>query len=111
MNLPGYLAAQDFLTHSVSIKEAFDRLEIMRGVDAEEFLKAPAETVARKVKEGHMDATMFIEVSLAFALIAVCAEREHQRHEQEDERARITERISQEQKEVEKSDGDSSVPL
>ena len=111
MNLPGYLASQDFLTHSVSITEAFDRLDIMRGSDAEAFLKAPAEAVAQRVKDGYMDAEMFIEVSLAFALIAVCAEREHTRHEAEDRHREIMEKVTQDEKEVGKSDGDSSIPL
>lgn len=110
-SMPGYLAVQDFLSVTTSIKAAFSRLEVMHADEAENFLKAPAEAVSKQVKSGHMDAKMFIEVALVFGMIVTLADREQRDHDEEDRVRRRVAEITEQKKEAEKADGDDSVPL
>lgn len=109
--MPGYMAAQNLLRLSAKVPASFDRLEVMHPDEARNFLKAPAEKVAEQVKGGHMDLEAFIEVVMVFSMVMVCADREQQRIAREEEVQRRVEAITQQQKEVEKTDGDSTVPL
>lgn len=76
--LPGYLGSSDLLHLGKDWRGAFERLEIFSPASAEEFLDTPAQALAGRVKDGRFKPPDFATLAMAFAVVAVVADRERQ---------------------------------
>lgn len=79
--MPGYLGCTRLLKLGPGWRGAFGRLDVVAPDTAEDFLQAPAEAIARRVKAGDFKAEDFTELAMMFATVMVLGDRERRDEE------------------------------